>query len=273
MSVSRAWILPIALSIAAGCATANDAQERPGGPDAATGSDSGTGSGDAGLTPCALRLAVLGYDFESGASGWTHAVMDGASAPGWPLDEWQVGAATSGPGSCHGGSSCWGTRLDANYTSCERAALTSPPIDLSMCAGQDVKLQFWSWHDFWTGTVSGKSGTWFDGGIVEISTDGTTWSPVTPSPAYDGTIAINPNISSNQCVSPNSFHVHNQPGFVGAAASWQQITVPLPASMVVSTFHVRFAYGSGVSFANSDAEVDRQHTRPGWYVDDISFAK
>jgi hypothetical protein len=267
MAMSRAWL---ALWIAAGCATAGDAQDRPG-VDASPGSGSHPEAGGGGLTPCEVQLAVLGFDFEGGAAGWTHAVMDNASAPGWPLDEWQVGNATSGPGSCHGGTGCWGTRLDANYTSCQRAALTSPPVDLSMCSGESVKLQFYSWHDFWTGNASSK--TWFDGGLVEISTDGTSWSAVTPSPGYDGTIAINPFISSSECVSSNNFHVHNQPGFVGSKPTWEQVSIPLPANMVTSTFQVRFAYASGVSFANSDPEVDRQHTRPGWYLDDISFAK
>src|SRR5262249_23305152 len=159
------------------------------------------------------------------------------------------GAATWGPGSCHAGTQCWGTRLDANYTSCQRAALTSPAIDLSKCAGQSVTLTFWSWHDFWTGTVSGKTSTWFDGGIVEVSADGSTWTEVSPSPSYPGTIAINPNISTYQCVSSNNFHVHAKAGLVGTGSGWQMISVPLPPAVVGATFHVRFAYGSGVSYA------------------------
>jgi len=216
-------------------------------------------------------LAGHATGFETGAAGWTHGVLDGASAPGWPLDEWQQGPASSGPGSCHGGTNCWATRLDVNYTSCSRAALESPAIDLSACAGQNVKLVFWSWHDFWTGTVSGKPETWFDGGLLEIAGDGSTWTEVTPTPAYPGTLAINNNIGSFGCVSQNNFHVHAKPGFVGAGGGWQMVTVPIPASAVTSTFRLRFAYSSGVSFANNDAEVNRGHSRPGWYVDDVSF--
>jgi len=227
---------------------------------------------DAPPSACALALAGQTTGFESGSTGWTHAVLDGAVASGWPLDEWQLGAASSGPGSCHAGTKCWATRLDVNYTSCERAALTSPTIDLSACAGESVKLTFWSWHDFWTGTVAGKTGTWFDGGLLEVSTDGSTWSAVTPAPAYPGTTAINPNISSYACVSQNSFHVHNKPGWVGTSSGWQQITVPLPAAAVTSTFRFRFAYSSGVSFANNDAEANRAYTRPGWYIDDVAFS-
>jgi hypothetical protein len=137
------------------------------------------------------------------------------------------------------------------------------------CAGQSVKLAFWSWHDFWTGTISGT--TYFDGGLVEISANGTTWLQVTPTPAYPGTLAINPNIGSNECVSPNNFHLQAKPGFVSKGPGWQQVVVPIPASALTSTFRVRFAYSSGVSFADDDPEVDRAHTRPGWYLDDLSF--
>ena len=268
VTLSRAFVVCLFM---AGCATASTSEQHGGGDDAPVDALPDAPP-DMPPSPCQLALTTLGFDFESGASGWTHAVIDGASAPGWPLDEWQVGTATSGPGSCHGGTGCWATRVDANYTSCSRAELESPAIDLSACSGQNVSLVFYSWHDFWTGTVSGKTGTFFDGGLVEVSTDGSTWASVTPSPAYPGTIVINPNISSNECVSSDSFQVHNRPGFVGLGGTWQQVTVPLPAAAVTSTFRVRFLYSSGVSFANSDAEVDRQHTRPGWYLDDITFA-
>ena len=266
--VPRGMKMLLAAACMSGCASAGSATDQP---DASHGDGSDAAVDAPANSPCERALAGLGFDFEGGAAGWTHAVMDGASAPGWPLDEWAVGTATSGPGSCHGGTGCWATRLDANYTSCERAALQSPPIDLSACSGETVRLAFFSWHDFWTGTVS--SHTWFDGGVVEVSGDGTSWSAVTPSPAYPGTIAINPSIGSAQCVNPNGFHVHNQPGLVGTGGSWQQITIALPASVVTSTFRVRFAYGSGVSFQSTDPEVDRTHTRPGWYLDDVTFSK
>lgn len=259
--------------VLAGCASAGNATDTT---DAAGSTDAPPGSIDAMIdaAPSACDLALVGYatGFESGAGGWTHAVLDGASAPGWPLDEWQIGAATSGPGSCRTGTGCWATRLDANYTSCERAALISPTIDLSACAGESVNLTFWAWHDFWTGTVSGKPETWFDGGLLEVSANGTTWTAVTPSPAYPGAVAINGNIGSNACVSANNFYVHNKPGWVGMSGGWKEVTVPIPAAAVTSTFRLRFAFSSGVSFANNNAETNRGHTRPGWYIDDLSFS-
>lgn len=227
---------------------------------------------DAPPSPCDLMLAGHATGFEAGVGGWTHVVLDGASAPSWPLDEWQHGTASSGPGSCHAGTKCWATRLDANYTSCERAALISPVLDLSACAGRPVTLSFWSYSDFWTGTVSGKVGSWFDGGLLEVSTNGTAWMAVTPTPAYPGTLKINPDIGSNACVSPNNFYVNNKPGWVGTSGGWQQISVPIPAAAVTSSFRFRFAFSSGVSYASTSAETNRMHTRPGWYIDDVAFS-
>lgn len=262
---------PVALLLA-GCASAS----APASPGTDAGIDGRPADApvmvDAPPSPCDVMLAARGTGFETGSTGWTHVVLDGAVASGWPLDEWQNGTATSGPSSCRAGTKCWATRLDANYTSCERAALVSPAIDLSACAGRTVKLAFWSWHDFWNGTVAGKTGTWYDGGLVEVSANGTTWLGVTPTPAYPGTIAINPNISSFACVSQNNFHVHNKPGLVGSSSGWQQITVPIPAAAVTSTFRFRFAFSSGVSFAGNNPETNRTYTRPGWYIDDVSFS-
>lgn len=264
-------VTPWVCLVLVGCASAG----APANPNADAATDGRTGSDasvpDAPPSACDLALAGLGTGFEGGAAGWTHVVLDGASAPGWPLDEWERGPASSGPGSCHGGTGCWATRLDANYTSCERAALVSPTLDLSACAGETVNLTFWSWHDFWTGTVAGKTGTWYDGGLLEVSNDGTGWSAVTPSPAYPGTVAINGNISSYSCVSATSFYVHNKPGWVAMSGGWKQITVPLPAAVVTPSFRLRFAFSSGVSFADNDAEGNRAHTRPGWYIDDVAF--
>jgi len=263
----------IACLVFAGCASAG-APDNPGGVDAPPGTmiDAPMTVADAPPSACDIALAGLATSFETGVAGWTHAVLDGASAPGWPLDEWQHGMATSGPGSCRTGTSCWATRLDANYTSCERAALVSPTLNLGSCAGKNVTLTFWTWHDFWTGTVSGKTGVWYDGGLVEVSNNGTSWSAVAPAPAYPGTTAINGNISSFSCVSQNSFYVHNKPGFVGVSGGWKQVTVMLPASVVTPSFRFRFAFSSGVSFADNDAEGNRAHTRPGWYIDDVTFS-
>lgn len=226
---------------------------------------------DAGNSACALQLAAATTAIETAAAGWTHAVMDGASAAGWPLDEWQGGQASAGPGSCRTGGHCWASPLNKNYTSCERAELVSPAVNLSACAGEDVSLVLWTWFDFWNGTVSGKAGTWFDGGFVEVQGATNNWMAITPAPAYPGALAINGNIGSYACVSPDSFYAHSKPGFVGMSAGWREESIVLPQAVLTPSFRVRFVFASGVSFADNDAEGNRSHTRPGWFIDDLSF--
>jgi hypothetical protein len=222
---------------------------------------------------CDNKLGMLGTDFENGTAGWSHVVLDGAEGEAsWPFDEWQHGAAsTVGPTMCHQGSGCWATHLTKNYTSCERAALISPTFDLSSCAGRDVKLTFWSWHSFWTGSYGGT--TWYDGGLVEISTNGSSWTAVTPTPAYPGTIDINPHMTSSyECVLRNSFYVDGKQGFVGNGNGWKLVTISVPATMLTATFQIRFAYGSGVSHQSTNAETNRGFTAPGWYIDELAFS-
>lgn len=227
---------------------------------------------DAGTSACAQQLASATAAIETAAAGWTHAVMDGASAPGWPLDEWQGGQATAGPGSCRTGAHCWASPLNKNYTSCERSELVSPAVNLSACAGEDVRLVLWTWFDFWSGTVSGKPGTWFDGGLIEVQGATNNWMGIIPAPAYPGALAINGNIGSYACVIPDSFYAHGKPGFVGMSGGWREQSITLPQAVLTPSFRVRFVFASGVSFPDNDAEGNRSHTRPGWFIDDLSFA-
>lgn len=238
------------------------------GDDDAGSSDAGTGDDDAGLPEaCANALAAARESFEDGPDGWTHHVMDGVSGT-WPFDPWEVGTPSSvGPSSCADGARCWATDLDQNYAQCGRAELRSPSIDLTACAGRSIVLVWEQWYEFWSGSYNGT--TWYDGGLVEVSTDGgTTWSPVDPS-IYSGTIRINPNRgSAYSCLQSNSFHVHNRPGFVGSSGGWERVEAEL---FVSGTFRVRFAWASGVSSSTTNANTSRSATAPGWYIDDVRF--
>lgn len=242
-----------------------------GGPGDAGPGDGGPGDagpGDSGLPdPCTTALAGARYSFEGGASGWTHRAMDGVSGS-WPFDPWEVGTPSSvGPSSCADGSRCWATDLDQNYAQCGRAELRSPAIDLGACAGRTIVMVWEQWYEMWSGSYGGN--TWYDGGLVEVSTDGgATWSEVDAS-IYPGTIRINPNRGgSYMCVSSNSFRVHGRPGFVGSSGGWEQVEVALPVS---GAFLVRFAWASGVSSSTTNATTSRSATAPGWYVDDVRF--
>jgi hypothetical protein len=237
-----------------------------GAPGGAGGAPGGAGGGGGTTSECSDALAALRYDFEGSDQGFTHRRMDGVSGT-WTFDHWERGTATSGPGSCHAGSGCWATNLDGNYISCQRAELVSPQVDLSACAGTDVKLVFYHHYDFWTASYNGS--IWYDGGLVEIN-GGTGWAA--PALTYPGTIRINPRMGLGyECLSSSGFYVHNKPGYVGANTGWERVEVSIPAAYLTDRFQVRFAYATGVSAQTSNQTTSMLYTRPGWYIDDVTL--
>ncbi len=246
-----------------------DSQTTDSGPLADSVTDVGGDGGD----PCATAIAALRYSFEAGTQGWTHAPIDGQSGT-WPFDEWERGTSTTTPGpttGCNGGASCFGIKLTDNYAQCTRAALRSPTMNLSSCAGRTVKLVYW--HAYKFNELVYNAVSYKDGGVVEISKNATvaspTWAvaPITTS----GTININPNMgSSYACLDANSFHVDGLAGYVGTNGGWQKAEFTVPADYLVSGFAVRFAYGAGVAYQTTNANTSRIYTEPGWYLDDVS---
>ena len=216
------------------------------------------------MSACEVSLQSKVFDFES-AEGFVHSKMPEVDAyGGWTFDHWERGSANV---TCPSGQECWGTNLDGNYVQCQRAYLVSPKIDLGACAGEDVQLLFEHYYDFWTDTVGGP--VFYDGGLIEISPDGTTWSSA--SLAYPGTITINPEINSSACYEKNNFYVNGKSGFVGSSSGWVSASIVIPASMTTATFQVRFVYGTGVSFDTTSETTSMQNSAPGWYVDNLRF--
>jgi hypothetical protein len=171
------------------------------------------------------------------------------------------------PTRCKAGK-CFGTELTKNYAQCQRAHLLSPPIDLSMCTGKTVALTFQHAYSFWTGSYGGT--VWFDGGVVEVSANGTTW--VLAQGTYPGTVKINPDrTASYACVLPSSFGVHNKQGFVGVLATTTKAELTIPAAAIGATTRVRFSFASGVSSQTTNADSSRASTAPGWRIDDVGF--
>ncbi len=221
------------------------------------------------VDPCADALAKLTYDFEAGASGWTHAVSDGADGSGvsWPYDPWLTGTASVAP-ACKAGK-CFGTELSKNYAQCQRGHLLSPTVNLSACSGKTVALVFHHAYSFWTGSYNGT--TWFDGGVVEVSTNGTSWQQLTGT--FPGTVKINPDrTASFACVLPNGFGVHNKQGYVGVQTTTVKAELTIPAAAISSTTRFRFSFASGVSSQTTNPDSSRASTAPGWRIDDVGFA-
>lgn len=126
------------------------------------------------------------------------------------------------------------------------AALTTPLLVLGP-AGSPSVLSFFSWRD-------NLESTW-DGGVVEISTDGgSSWTKLALTPTYPGTFIAD----SSSCA-----HTPQPPadaGFTGNDTSWQGAYTANLAAYVNQPALIRFNLGT-----------DPATTSTGWYIDDIQI--
>ncbi len=180
--------------------------------------------GDCGLgTVPAVAYQV---DFEAGAAGWAQGA--GGSGNTWAL-------STARP---HSGASAFHA-VDPDTVSDQR--LDSPSIILP-ATGAGLTLQFWNWQEMEPGW---SDGCW-DGGLVEISTDGGgTWAQlgtaVMLTDPYDGPV----------------YGLSDVDGWCGDPQDWLRSVVDI-AAYAGQTARFRFRLGSDSSFG-----------REGWYVDDV----
>ncbi|MCP4447748.1 MAG: hypothetical protein GY811_20785 [Myxococcales bacterium] len=277
-TVTRSFLLLSIVALfgsAAACAAAGGGSDTP---DAfPTRTDSGSNGPDAGgqradasgPSACEQAVAALRFDFEGSAQGFVHGPMPIAAASGvnWTFDHWEQGAATAST-TCPSGQECFGTNLDGNYIQCQRAYLVSPPIDLSACAAasREVSVHFKHNYHFWSGNEGGAK---YDGGLIEISADGSNWQSATV--LYPGTIAINPDIGSSACIEKDSFYVHEKDGYVGTSLGWLDESFEIPFALSTVTFQMRFVYASGVSSQTSNELESMAGTEAGWFVDNLRF--
>ncbi len=162
-------------------------------------------------------------DFESGSTGWTH----GGTGDTWALSGVRV----------HGGAFSYHA-TDVDTTSDQW--LESPDMVLPSVA--PVTLQFWNWQEM----EEGWSNDCWDGGILEISTDGgSSWTylptGVMQTDPYDGPV----------------FGLADQSGWCGDPQDWLRSVVDLNA-YAGQTARFRFRLGT-------DSSVGRE----GWYIDDL----
>jgi hypothetical protein len=121
-------------------------------------------------TDCGTR-----FEFQGGGGcpyGFTVTKLD----PDASGSSWQCGDPNNyaqGPGTDVDG--VYATNLVGEYNAHEISALTSPVIELDTCAAKGLELELVHWHNFEGGDDNS------DGGIVQVSTDGTTWTTIAPS--------------------------------------------------------------------------------------------
>jgi hypothetical protein len=178
---------------------------------------------------------ILVADMESGATGWTHY-----AATGWQ-DRWHLETYRN---HTEGGTRSWkfGGTGSAPYANHSHGMLETPEFDLP--GGSD--LTFWHWMNVQTSESGGRC---YDGGLLQISTDGgATWEQLTPEGGYPYTII------QQGPVGPGPFPDWT-PVWSGQH-DWEEVHVDLgPYS---GPARLRWVFGS-----------DGSTIYEGWYVDDI----
>ncbi len=177
---------------------------------------------------------VFADDIESGQGDWTHHV----ESSGYN-DEWHMSGTRNHTA---GGATSWkfGSTGSGDYTGLADGVLETPEVTI----GGLTQLAFWHWMDaedssYWTGRA-------YDGGIVEMTVNGTPWGQVLPDEGYTHTIR-----ASSQ---PGPF-AEDTPVYSGSF-DWTAGTVTLDGVEGVAQF--RFRFGSD---GNTGGE--------GWYIDDV----
>ncbi len=171
-------------------------------------------------------------DAEGGSGAWTvDTAQDPGSGSNWAITE---------SGSAHSPTHVWFTADEAGV---KDDRLVAGPISIG--TGSTL-LTFW--HDY---TFEGSS-THYDGGVLEVSTDGTTWEDVIAaggvfeSGGYDGVV-------SSCCSNP----IGGQEAWTASSGGMMETRVDLSA-LAGSDVWIRFRLGCDSSVASD-----------GWYLDDI----
>jgi len=197
-----------------------------------------TGPAPYGLDlPFALVVGrIFDDDMEAGDALWSHYAGPGGT---W-TDQWHLETYRNHTG---GGSYSWkcGGTGAGDYGSLLYACLATEAFTLP--AGS--QLTFWHWID--AETSSSYPDYCYDGGLLEITTDGgATWETLTPEGGYPYLMRAGG--------TPGPFPAET-PVWSGTHG-WQEVTVDLAG--YEGEAQLRWAFGS-----------DGAVTAEGWYVDDI----
>jgi MYXO-CTERM domain-containing protein len=129
--------------------------------------------------------------------------------------------------------------------------LVSPPLDVSTT--DKLVMTFKQTYQFET-----EMGQFFDGGVIEVSSDGgTTWNDVSMygDPAYTGKLP-KPSMQSVNALGGRDAYVGTNP----ASPAFDTTTIDMGMSLAGKTIQVRFRIGT-----------DDGGDAPGWQLDDIGF--
>lgn len=172
-----------------------------------------------------VTIPLLNEGFETGAPGWT---------TGGTNNNWGLSSDRS-----HSGTFAYQASA-VSFVSDQH--LISPAVHLP--AGHtSYALHFWNYQHLESGT-----GQCFDGGVIEITTNGSTWLPLESELLtfpYDGPV----NSASNP--------LNGRSAWCGDPQDWHNPAVDLTA-FADETIQLRYRLGT-----------DNALGREGWYVDDV----
>lgn len=175
-------------------------------------------------------------DMEGGAGDWTHEVVTSGFN-----DEWHVSSERN---HTPAGTYSWkcGDTGTGPYSNFDDAGLMTAPFGLDL----NSTLTMWHWVE--AETSSSYPGRAYDGGLVEITTDGGAhWEEITPEGGYPYT--------SRGTTGP---FVVGTPLYSGAY-DWSEAVFDL--SGYAGAVRLRFRFGS-----------DQGVTFEGWHVDDVDVS-
>ena len=214
------------------------------------------GRGTAGAVTCgsdcqvdASACSACGYTFDfSSCDGWTVGRTDPAAAnPSWACGD-PTGDPPYGPPGAFSGA--WATGLTGYYSASESSFVQSPPLDFSRCAGETLTMTVSHWFNFESLTTNA------DGGIVQVSADGESWTTLVPTsgtgygndpivasfPPVDGAVGFDGSIAADESPSVLTTEL-DLSGYAGE-----------------SGVYVRFVFGSNASSVTA-----------GWYIDGVEI--
>jgi uncharacterized repeat protein (TIGR01451 family) len=173
-------------------------------------------------------------DVESGGSLWT--VSHGSGANDWSIKNTDTARPDSG-------ASSWFAE-DVAVVSDQYLTLASPyPVPLT-----GATLAFHHYYE-----LEGRGTIHYDGGVVEVSTDGATWSDL--GPAFEN--PYNGSSISSCCSNP----LAGRPAFTGSSGGYIRSRFDL-TPYAGSSVWIRFRLGTDSAVAHR-----------GWWIDDIEIGE
>jgi len=180
-----------------------------------------------------IHIGALSYSFEADYQDWETVALNSSFVNQWHRSSNRNHTPDGIYAMKFGGNG------SANYTSSAYGALVSPEMNVS----PDCQLKFYHWMNAETHTTN-QYYAW-DGGMVEMSLNGGSWTQITPVGGYPYRIYNNPAspFSANTWVYSGNF-------------DWTEAIFELGNVSGIAQF--RWIFGS-----------DGYVTEEGWYIDDV----